>query len=380
MAPLKFLPFLFASLFCFVSSKDPTHFNPHYNSNAGIRAAYFPSYSSFSPSSIDTSLFTHIYYAFLLPNPTTYELTITKNDQQKLQELTNTLHTLKPSMKTLLSIGGGGSDSLVFSKMASKMSTRKVFIKSTIDVARKYGFDGVDLDWEFPENDLDMYNLGLLFQEWRKEFVHEAKLSKKHVLLLTAAVYYANNISLLGDSPRAYPGGMIAKYVDWVSPMCFDYHGSWAKFTGIHSALYDPKSDISTDYGINSWIVQAGVPPTKLVMGLPMYGRTWTLKDPTINGLGAPATGSGPGEDGAMIYSKIMDFNTQKNATIKFDPQSVAYYSYSGNAWIGYDDVHSIWAKVKFAKSKGLAGYFFWALGQDKNWALSTSASNSWST
>jgi chitinase len=49
----------------------------------------------------------------------------------------------------------------------------------------------------------------------------------------------------------------------------------------------------------------------------------------------------------------------------------VSFYSYAGTTWIGYDDVPSITTKVRFAKSLGLKGYFFWALGKDKDWTIS---------
>ena len=333
----------------------------------GIRAAYWPSFGSFPPSAIDTSYFTHIYYAFLLPEPETYKLNITSLDLIRIPEFINSLRTRDPPVKTLLSIGGGGNDPKVFSKMATNSETRKVFIESTIEVARKYGFDGVDLDWEFPVNDEDMENLALLYKEWRRALNFDSISRGKPRLLLTSAVYFASRF--LFDEPRSYPGQVMGQYLDWVSPMCFDYHGSWENFTGLHSALYDPNSNISTVFGIKSWI-ESGIPAKKIVMGLPLYGRTWKLQDPSNNGVGAPAVGVGPGE-GVLVYYQIVDFNKKNNAVVTFDSQAVSFYSYAGESWIGYEDVASIRLKVRFARSLGLGGYFFWALGQDKEWTIS---------
>ncbi|KAJ7966243.1 chitinase-3-like protein 1 [Quillaja saponaria] len=351
---------------------------PYPSSLHGIQAAYWPSFNEISPSSIDTKYFTHILYAFLLPEIGTYKLDITPIDQTKISEFVDALRTRNPPVKTLLSIGGGGSDPAVFSNMASTKHTREIFINSTVEVARKFGFDGVDLDWEFPANDQDMSNLALLFKEWSIALHNEAKINRRSRLLLTAAVYYASKFTVYGGL-RSYPARAINKYMDWVSPMCFDYHGSWENFTGVNAALYDPKSNISTNYGIRSWI-QAGVPPEKLVMGLPLYGRTWKLKDPNVNGIGAPAVGVGPGDgsSGTMDYYQILDFNNGTRATVVFDRLSVSYYSYVGDSWIGYDDVRSIQKKIRFARTWGLRGYFFWALGKDKDWTLSIQASNTW--
>ncbi|XP_057504742.1 class V chitinase CHIT5a-like [Actinidia eriantha] len=341
----------------------------------GIKAAYWPSFTGFPASSINTSYFTHIYYAFLLPEPATYRLNITSFDLEKLLEFTGTIRSLTPPVKTILSIGGAGNDPNVFSKMASNKSTRDIFINSTIEVARKYRFDGVDLDWEFPANDTDMSNLALLLKQWREALEKEANISRKARLLLTSAVYYASKITLF-VVPPTYPGDAIGRYLDWVSPMCFNYHGTWDQVTGEHSALNDPNSNISTSFGIQSWI-QVGVPPEKIVMGLPLYGRTWKLQDPNMNEIGSPAVGPGPG-DGILIYSQILEFNNQNNATIKFDKLSCSFYSFVGPSWVGYDDVRSVKLKVRFALARSLGGYFFWALGQDLDWAILREASNVW--
>ncbi|PON99203.1 1,4-alpha-glucan-branching enzyme [Trema orientale] len=358
--------------------KKPPVSHPYYSvrrrPRRGVRAAYWPSFGSFAASAIDTSYFTHIYYAFLLPEPETYRLNITSNDLARIPEIINSLRARYPPVKTLLSIGGGGNDPKVFSKMASSRATRRAFIGSTIEVARRFGFDGVDLDWEFPANDEDMENLALLYKEWRGALTFDSIISRKPSLLLTSAVYFASRF--LFDEPRSYPGQVMSQYLDWVSPMCFDYHGSWENFTGLQSALYDPNSNISTVFGIRSWL-ESGIPAHKIVMGLPMYGRTWKLKDPNVSGVGAPAVGVGPGE-GVLVYYQIVDFNKKNKAVVAFDWQAKSFYSYAGDSWVGYEDVDSIGLKVRFAKTLDLGGYFFWALGQDKEWALSRQASNTW--
>ncbi|MFS7935288.1 putative chitinase [Helianthus anomalus] len=77
-------------------------------------------------------------------------------------------------------------------------------------------------------------------------------------------------------------------------------------------------------------------------MGLPLYGRTWKLKNPSVHGIGAPAVGLGPGNEGAMLYSEVHEFNGQHNAKVVLDTQTVSYYSFAGTSWIGYDGVRSV--------------------------------------
>ncbi|GJR98511.1 acidic mammalian chitinase-like protein, partial [Tanacetum coccineum] len=319
----------------------------------GVRAAYWPSFTGYPASFINTSYFSHIYYAFVLPSPTTYELDIMPNDVEKLHEFANSSSSWNLPSKTILSIGGGGGGALpgIFSQMASQEYTRASFINSTIKVARDYSFDGVDLDWELPSNESDMSNLGLLFKEWREALECEANITGRPRLILTSVVYYAPNISYDGG-PRSYPIQEISQYVDWISPMCFGYHGSWENFTGSHSSLYDPNTDLSTDFGIGSWI-KTGVPPKKIVMGLPLYGPTWSLQDPHVNTIGAPTIGTGPG-NGILLYSQVVDFNRGNNATIMFDKTRISYYSYAGDSWISYDDIGSIESKVHYAQGRNL--------------------------
>ncbi|OMO90977.1 hypothetical protein COLO4_18739 [Corchorus olitorius] len=344
------------------------------SSDEGIKGGYWPSWLaySFPPSSIPTSYFTHVFYAFIGIDASTYNLTITQPDDEWMGNFTATLHSKKPPAKSMLSIGGANSGSGTFSTMISDPKNRATFIKSSIATARKYGFDGMDIDWEFPGNQNDMSNLALLFKEWRLGAESEANKSGKPRLLISAAVYFASMV-LLDQPPATYPGEAIGKYADFINPMCFDYHGSWnLSVTGEHALLFDKSSNISTSYGILSWI-KIGVPPNKLVMGMPLYGRSWELKDPKKHGIGAPAKGVGPGNDGygVMFYDHIVEFNAQHHAHQVYDEMTVSEYSYSGTDWIGYDGPTSVKKKVEWAKANHLGGYFFWALGYDSNWTLS---------
>ncbi|MCD9561217.1 hypothetical protein HAX54_020218 [Datura stramonium] len=287
---------------------------------------------------------------------------------------TSTIHSHSPATKAMLSIGGD-TGSPILPSMTSCQDNRVAFIKSTIDVARNYGFDGLDLDWEFPIEPENMLNLALLFKEWRLAINTESLTSSKPPLILSAAVYFSPNSLLSG---AFYPGEALSNYADFLSPMCYNYQGSWdTSATGAPALLYDKSSNISTSYGISAW-KQNGVHPTKLVMGIPLYGNTWELKDPNDHRIGAPAVGVGPGTQGEISYDEIVTFNAENNATIVYNNETVSTYSYAGTNWIGYDDTNSITAKIKYAKAQGLGGYFFWALGFDSNWTLSRTASMAW--
>ncbi|KAI3811290.1 hypothetical protein L1987_21011 [Smallanthus sonchifolius] len=178
--------------------------------------------------------------------------------------------------------------------MASGHDSRKSFIRATIQVARKFDSDRVDLDWEYPQTQTDMNNFGLLLAEWRVAVNEEAMFTCKPRLLLSAATYYNPEV-MFDNVHRMYLVESINKSLDWINAMCYDYHGSWdVTATGTLAALYDTNSNVITSYGLQSWI-KAKIQQEKLVMGLTLYGRTWRLTDPSSRGIGAPAVGLGPG-------------------------------------------------------------------------------------
>ncbi|KAG8367548.1 hypothetical protein BUALT_Bualt16G0083300 [Buddleja alternifolia] len=352
-----------------------------HSSSQAMKGAYFPSWAqNFTPSSINTNLFTHIYYAFLTPNNVTFKFGIEHTQALLLVDFTSTLHAKNPPVKTLFSVGGAAEGTVLFSRLAADSWSRSNFIHSSIEVARKFGFDGVDLDWEFPQSSQDMVNLAFLLEEWRVEVEKEASATSRPPLLLSAAVYYSADV-LFDGPPRAYPSASISKNLDWINVMAYDYHGGWdPSATGAQAALFDPTSNVSTSYGLGSWI-RSGVPRSKLIMGLPLYGRTWQLKDPTLHGIGAPAIDVGPGPDGTgvLTFAEVVKFNKDNKSKVVYDLTTVSVYSVAGTIWIGYDDTTSVTVKIGYAQRLGLRGYFFWAVNGDYKWKISKRASHLWS-
>ncbi|KAK7265128.1 hypothetical protein RJT34_32744 [Clitoria ternatea] len=337
---------------------------------------WFPG-SGFAVSNINSSLFTHLFCAFADLDPSTYQVKISSSNSAQFSTFTQTVQQKNPSVKTLLSIGGGGANPSTFSAMARQASTRKSFIDSSINLARANNFHGLDLDWEYPSSASDMSNFGSLITEWKSSVANESTTSGKPPLLLVAALFYSSNYYSLN-----YPIQAISNSLNWVNIMAYDFYGPlwYPNKTAPSAALYvvsNAPNQVSGDTGVTAWI-QAGLAPKKLALGVPFYGYAWRLVNANNNGLFAPANGSAIPGDGSMGYNQIRRFINQNGAKTVFNSAAVADYCYAGTTWISYDDTQSISTKVKYAKGKSLFGYFVWHVGADNNWVLSQTAYQAW--
>ena len=120
---------------------------------------------------------------------------------------------------------------------------------------------------------------------------------------------------------------------------------------------------------VNHWLT-AGCPRSKLVVGIPTFGRSWSLSS-SATGLGAPASGAGSagpitGEGGFLAYSEICQ-NVNSGAWTKMtDPTgNMGPYAYGGGQWVGYDDPAMAAVKANYIIAERLGGGMFWDLPSD---------------
>ncbi|GJP43024.1 hypothetical protein CLOM_g2530 [Closterium sp. NIES-68] len=280
----------------------------------------------------------------------------------------NILKTANPSLKTLLSIGGYSAGTAVFVNAASSASSRSAFIQSAIYFARTYNFDGLDIDWEYPTGQIALFSA--LLTDFRAAIESEAAASGKPKLLLTAAVScYEPTVTQAYDVPT------LNKTLDFVNIMTYDIHGSWELKTGMHTALEDLSNpQLSLKGAMAAW-VNRGLAKSKAMLGLAMYGRTWTLASTSSTGVGAAATGPGLAgsvsqESGVLFYKEIAQLVATGGYKATLHTASSSIYAVKGNQWVGYDNPSTITTKVNYAKAQSFGGWFFWALSQDLNNAL----------
>ncbi|KAL1221156.1 Class V chitinase [Cardamine amara subsp. amara] len=212
--------------------------------SSGVKASYwFPDGESSATGSvipqssavkIDSTLFTHLYYAYADLDPQTHKVFISDAHNNEFSTFTNNVKKKNPHVETILSIGGRNADKSAFASMASNPTSRISFIWSSILIARYNRFDGLDLAWEYPKNDVEMSNFGKLLEEWRSAVEDEAERTENIPLLLTAAVYYSSDYNSV-----SYPIPEVEENLDWVNLIAYDFYGS-STIIGPPAALFDP--------------------------------------------------------------------------------------------------------------------------------------------
>lgn len=307
---------------------------------------------------------THINYAFVNVQDGKAFLTNEKTDSTNFRKL-NLLKKINPDLKILISIGGWAW-SENFSDAVLTDSSRVKFAKSSVDIIRKYKLDGVDIDWEYPampgeEGNVyrpeDKENFTLMFEAIRKELDILEKEDGQKKLLTTAVAGWEEFI------PHSEMG-KAQQYLDFVNLMTYDLFSG--DTTVHHAGLYATdkfKTRKSADNGVKAYL-GAGVPASKIVLGIPFYGRSFTLGKDSKTILGEVSVAK------AYIdgYGYIKDSLVNKQGYKEYrDEAAKAPYLYNEKTkvFIGYDDEKSVNEKCKYVLANKLAGVMFWEYNSD---------------
>jgi chitinase len=215
---------------------------------------------SYSAEQIPYTKLTHIAHGFLLLSPKE-DGTIQIPSGTIEPALLRKAHAA--GVKVLISIGGGdGIQGPRLNRMATSETSRQAFVKNVHDFLVKFGYDGVDIDWEVP-NVRDRANCTTLMQELRN-----ALPSPWLISMATPA------------DPRNWGQGFdipaLAPIVDFMNVMTYDYYGTWSGATGHVSPLLqspdDPSQAGSVETSMELYVNEYGVPLEQLNIGTPFYG------------------------------------------------------------------------------------------------------------
>ena len=189
-------------------------------------------------------------------------------------------------LQVTIAIGGWNEGSKKYSEMVADPARRKRFVESVVAFCQEHNFDGLDLDWEYPGkrggSPDDKENFVKLIRDLKEAF-------RPKQLLLTAAIgAAAPTIDVAYDIPQMY------KYLDYVHVMCYDYHGKWDRQTGHNAPLYARPNEKGQDLFLNveytlKYLIEKGAKPEKTVLGVPLYGRAFSLMNPHDYKMGARA-------------------------------------------------------------------------------------------
>jgi chitinase len=292
------------------------------------------------------------------------------HDEENLAALA-ALKQENPALTVLVSVGGwlwSGN----FSDMALSQQSRGIFIESAVEFLTRHQLDGLDVDWEYPgmagaESHFraeDKQNYTLLLKELRARFDREEKTLHRRLYLTIAT----------GASPEFLAHTemeKVQKYVDSVNLMAYDYYEpSSDAITGNHAPLYsdpaDPKK-ASADASLREY-EQAGVPPGKIVLGVPFYGHIWGEVPDQNHGLFQPGK---PVPNASAQYGDIAGM-MKTGFTRYWDSASSVPFLYSSEKkqFVSYEDPEALGLKCKYAIAHRLKGIMFWDYEADPTGAL----------
>ncbi|KAL5041333.1 hypothetical protein BDW71DRAFT_201451 [Aspergillus fruticulosus] len=315
------------------------------------------------PSNIDVEPWTHLYYAFAGINSETSEIeTVYAKDDTFIPEFV-ALKKKKSSLKTFISVGGWDLGGEIFSDMCSYPGTRSAFVNSVVSFMEKWGFDGVDIDWEYPASsdrggkDADTKNFVTLLKELKEACGDTYGIS----VTLPSSYWYLKNFDVVS----------MADYVDWFNFMSYDIHGTWDGTVIGYMKKANSMEEISDGLDL---LWRNDIDPSKVLLGLGFYGRSFTLADSSCDTPGcafdSSAYGSGgaaPGEctqtSGILSDYEISRIISEYDPTVLYDESAgVNWITWNENQWVSFDNGKTLKQKADFANSLCLGGLFSWAL------------------
>jgi chitinase len=316
-----------------------------------IVLGYYPSWASnLSPEAIRFDRFTHICHAFATCDERGHVQT---HGNLPSRDLTERAHAA--GVKVLVSLGGMDSGARFQRVMSSPEAARR-FVDETTQLALGNGYDGVDIDWEFPEG-----------EEGREGMVHMARLFREAFILMKPDALITSAVSGAEWASRDLDAERLRPLLDLVAVMTYDVHGPWKDHAGPNAPLAaDPRDREacraqSVEGQMALWTDQKGWPRERLLVGIPCYGRGFLASgwyEPTEPDARPPHT--------YVAFRDVAGMLAQGWQRHWDTAVSEPYLTRAGDPEIiSYDDEESARIKGRWAAEHGFGGIFFWEISQD---------------
>lgn len=313
---------------------------------------YYPDYASevLPPENIQFGNLTHIIHGFVWPNS---DGSLAMYDGLEKSNIVNLSHNA--GIKILLALGGAGEVPTVgFEAIASDSTKRSNFIQNAITFTNLLNYDGIDLDWEFPDNQQKKVDYTLFIKELRSE------MSKVNPNLLLTMV--ASATDFYGQWTEYEK---ILNYIDWFNLLAYEYNGSWSPLTGHNSPLHrwQNKTDGNAEESVIYLNINRKIPKNKIVLGIPFYGKMY-------NSTGLNKNFTDLSQSTKVLGMTYRDIVSSINSTYTYfwdDEAKAPYYiSTNENRFISLDDTASVRYKTEYAVKENLLGVMIWEISQDK--------------
>ncbi|EFJ45717.1 hypothetical protein VOLCADRAFT_105813 [Volvox carteri f. nagariensis] len=307
----------------------------------------------FNTSAINLEGVSHVYYAFLWiygGNSTVY-------DPFGNLKLLVSLKSRWPATKLILSIGGGGFSTTIWTKAATTGLT--AFVNSAIKAMKSANADGIDLDWEYPvASTRDTFTALCAAMRLRLDAEGAAATPARHYWLTAATQSIVS-----GDSFDGYDLPVLKNHLDLFNIMTYTMHDPcfWETETHFHTAWAECATAL--DYYLSK-----GVPRTQLVLGLAFYGHVYRLTDPSVYKYPAPSV---EGRDCSTmttvsyraILLELKNSNGRGGVFVDVAQRS-AYFVYD-TRWIGFDIPETMALKINASRAYGVGGVMIWDASLD---------------
>ncbi|CAK7223880.1 hypothetical protein SBRCBS47491_005358 [Sporothrix bragantina] len=327
-------------------------FRPSQSTIMYTNAVYYPSqtvYSGLTPAHLNYSCINLVYYAFARVSDTGHVflgdeyVDVNMTCDGARGALGSLLHLKQqhPHLQVVVSIGGSECAS-TFACVAANPAYRDNFARSALGLIEASGVDGVDISWTFPMDEQQAADFASLLAQVR--------------MYLGEDNYYLTATMAAGkESLRMFDLPSIASYVDLINLAAYDYYGFWSATSGHHAQLYAVGKDETSGASSVQYLMSHGVPSKKILLGIPLYGRSFV--GPSTTGPNQQFTAYAGSEGGTFEYHSLPRPGTHEHV----NKRVVGAQCVGGDGgFVSYDNPETVREKGEFARQKSLAGLFYW--------------------